>query len=588
LTIAGVDFDPTAADPRVENIAFAGQYQGERTTTAWFFEPSIQAQYLNGGRWRDTPATFAASMTQGFVAAGPALASATITAGGAISIDAGDVTNTAVTASSGSGAINGGPLRSGANTAAGAAGSTSTGAVDGVAQANAGKVDGHDGPGSAQGNTVSGAVGLNATQGGTVTNQTGPAGAAPQTLGSPERPLPGLVPPDNGRFKTNSDPNSPTLVTTAPRFARGDSTGSEYLIARLGVSTDVHKRLGDGYYERQLVLDQLLQLTGRRSLGGDPLSQYRTLMDGAAAEAARQGLPLGAPLTTDQIASLSQDIVWLVEQVVNGEKVLVPVVYLSKATAQRLASGGALIDGDKLSINSTGTLRNDGTLSGSKGAWLSADTLINDGAIRSAGQVGINTQRDTVNRGELAGHSVVINAGGDVVNTVKFDGINPSVGKIQAGAGGVSVTGGRDVINQGVITSAGHALVTAGRDFAQNAAVTNTAAVAGVKAPAGSLTTGGSALVTAGRDVMLDQSGITVGQHAVINAGRDAKFIASKVDAGGGIAVTAGRDIASETVTDTTTTRQTETVKQGKKKTTTTTATTDERCAAARSRAVAA
>ena len=31
----------------------------------------------------------------------------------------------------------------------------------------------------------------------------------------------------------------------------------------------MQKRLGDGYYEQNLVMDQILQLTGRRSLNGD-------------------------------------------------------------------------------------------------------------------------------------------------------------------------------------------------------------------------------------------------------------------------------------------------------------------------------
>ncbi|MCT7264552.1 hypothetical protein, partial [Salmonella enterica] len=85
---------------------------------------------------------------------------------------------------------------------------------------------------------------------------------------------------------------------------------------------------GDGYYEQQLVLDQLLQLTGRRTLnGGDPMAQYTALMNGAASEAERLGLSLGAPLTSSQISSLQSDIVWLVDQVVDGQHVLVPVVY---------------------------------------------------------------------------------------------------------------------------------------------------------------------------------------------------------------------------------------------------------------------
>ena len=40
-------------------------------------------------------------------------------------------------------------------------------------------------------------------------------------------------------------------------------------------------------------------------------------------------LKVGVALTAEQMASLTTDIVWLVEEVVNGEKVLVPIVFTS-------------------------------------------------------------------------------------------------------------------------------------------------------------------------------------------------------------------------------------------------------------------
>ena len=537
LTIAGQHYTGTteASDALIENIAVVAQLDGERETQAWVY-PEIPAMYRNGSGWHQTVAELQGFMHEAITTSGPTLVAGSITAGQGLSIEAGDVTNTSVGAGGGLSDLNGGALNG--------PGSTGLGPAAGV--------QGPAGPG-------------------------GPNAAAPQVVGTPDRPLPGLVPADNGMFDLHADPLSPFLVTTAPRFARGDGTGSNHLLGMLGASSDLHKRLGDGYYEQRLVLEQLLQLTGRRSLtgDGDGFAQYRGLMDNAATEAARMGLALGAPLTSAQITALNQDIVWLVEQEVNGQKVLVPVVYLSKATADRMKAEGALIAADTVDIQSTGTVRNDGTLSSERGSWLSADTLINDGAIRSGGRVDIATRGDTINRGKLVGNTVAIDAGGDVINTVRFDGLNARGGAIEAGAGGLQVSAARDVINQGTINSAGHAVVSAGRDFVQNAATTNMA-VGGIKAPAGSLTAGGSAVVSAGRDAVLDQSAVTAGQHAVIDAGRDAKFIASDVTAGGSIAVTAGRDIVSETVSDSITIIQQTSTKQGKKRTNTTTTTIDE------------
>lgn len=565
MTIAGAEFDPNSPDPRVENIAVAAQYTGQRETTAWIFVPPVKTMYTDGRGTHETIAEFAATMNEDLVATGPNVADASITAGAGVFIDAGDVTNAAVTAGMGLNELGGGDLNG--------AGSTDLGVANGASAGRAGGVD------AASGQQVGGSSGPDDAQGGTAGPSIGPSATAPQLIGTAERPLPGLVADDNGMFDVHADPNAKFLVTTAPRFARGGPwDGSDYLLNALRTDpNNLHKRLGDGYYEQRLVMEQVFQLTGRRSLNGDgdANAQYRALMDNAAATASRLGLQLGAPLTTAQIAALDSDIVWLVEQEVNGQTVLVPVVYLSKATAERMAAEGALIDGDTLSINSTGTVRNDGTLSANKGAFLSADTLINDGRINGGTFTGITTRGDTVNRGRIEGNAVAIDAGGSVINTVRFDGMNAMGGVINAGTGGLQIDANVDVVNQGQIGSAGHAVVTAGRDFVQNAAVTNAAAGV-VKAPAGSLTTGGSTVITTGRDVVLDQSTITTGQHAVIDAGRDARFTAAEVTAGGSMAITAGRDIVSDTVTDTQTMITRESVKEGKRKTTTTTTTTDE------------
>jgi|GEM_PF-5079345 len=68
-----------------------------------------------------------------------------------------------------------------------------------------------------------------------------------------------------------------------PRFASyGGFLGSHYLLDRLGLDGDLTlKRLGDAFYETQLVIDQITSLTGRRFLNGDSnaLEQYKALMD---------------------------------------------------------------------------------------------------------------------------------------------------------------------------------------------------------------------------------------------------------------------------------------------------------------------
>ena len=51
-------------------------------------------------------------------------------------------------------------------------------------------------------------------------------------------------------------------------------------------------------------------------------------MEQGADEADRLGFVWGESPTKEQLASLDEDIVWMVEVSVNGEKVLAPRVYL--------------------------------------------------------------------------------------------------------------------------------------------------------------------------------------------------------------------------------------------------------------------
>ncbi|MGO4503839.1 two-partner secretion domain-containing protein [Dyella sp. 2YAF14] len=445
---------------------------------------------------------------------------ASITAGGDLTINGGPITNTAVGRGKTGDAI----------TPTDVSGPESNSLHD-VHGAGAGTVD-----------RVTGASGDTVHGGGNTYN------AAAQTVGNATQALPNLVPPANGIYSQNGDPGAPFLVTTAPRFAHGPVTSSDYLLRALGDDPgSIHKRLGDGYYEQNLVLDQILQLTGRKTLnGGDGLSQYTALMNDAADEAARLGLQLGAPLTTAQIGALSSDIVWLVDQVVNGEHVLVPVVYLSKATSDAMHSDGALMAGNTVNIRSSGTVRNDGTITGTQGTAISADTLINTSTLKSAGTLAIATRNDTINAGTLSG-------------------------------GAVSVMAGRDLINTGAVTSASDMALVAGRDLTTGAvpiqANGNLSLVAGrdLTATASTIRAGGNAQLVAGNNITLDATGhttrtqssqtvqenlthnvtgISAGGNLALVADNDLTSYSAQLNAGNQLGVAAGNDIHLNTVTD--------------------------------------
>jgi large exoprotein involved in heme utilization and adhesion len=127
---------------------------------------------------------------------------------------------------------------------------------------------------------------------------------------------------------------------------------SDYLLAGLGYNPDESaKRLGDGLYEQRLVQQAVTSRTGQAFIDGQTSNedQFKYLMNNAIASKDQLNLSVGVSLTSQQVAALTHDIVWLEEREVNGENVLVPVLYLAQADG-RLAPNGALIAGKDVTL----------------------------------------------------------------------------------------------------------------------------------------------------------------------------------------------------------------------------------------------
>jgi filamentous hemagglutinin len=75
--------------------------------------------------------------------------------------------------------------------------------------------------------------------------------------------------PNNALYRTQSDPGSRYLIETDPAYANFKTwISSDAMISALNQSPDnVIKRIGDGFYEQQLVAQQVLSLTGQRFIG---------------------------------------------------------------------------------------------------------------------------------------------------------------------------------------------------------------------------------------------------------------------------------------------------------------------------------
>ena len=165
-------------------------------------------------------------------------------------------------------------------------------------------------------------------------------------------------------FKLTDDATAKYLIETNKKFADyHEFLSSDYLLERVKADPEkVGKRLDDGYFEQQFVLQQIGTLTGKKYLGdyGSDMEQFAALMNAGAVVAEAMDLKVGVALTAEQMASLTTDIVWLVEEVVNGQKVLVPEVFLAQVRSEDLRPDGALIVGGEVELYSKQDIKNMG------------------------------------------------------------------------------------------------------------------------------------------------------------------------------------------------------------------------------------
>ncbi|MBU2324658.1 MAG: hemagglutinin repeat-containing protein, partial [Gammaproteobacteria bacterium] len=347
-----------------------------------------------------------------------------------------------------------------------------------------------------------------------------------------------VAPPSSHKYLIETNPE----LTNLKQFM-----GSDYLLGNLGYDPDAaQKRLGDGLYEQRLVREAVVARTGQRFLAGltSDEAMYRYLMDNALASKDALGLSLGVTLSGEQVAALTHDIVWLEEHEVNGEKVLVPVLYLAQAEG-RLAANGALIQGRDVTLISGGELLNQGTLRASENLTATAGNINNSGLIEAGERLQLLATDSIRNAqgGIIAGRDVSLTAlTGDVINerSVTRHEVNfgnrhdvkdyvDSAARIEA-ANSLSIVAGRDVANLGaVLESGGDLSINAGRDVTF-ASVEERVSQARGGSYLNERVTQIGAQASAGRDLE-------------ISAGRDLSAIASQLDARRDLALEAGGDV---------------------------------------------
>ncbi|MEE4891742.1 filamentous hemagglutinin N-terminal domain-containing protein [Pseudomonas alliivorans] len=330
---------------------------------------------------------------------------------------------------------------------------------------------------------------------------------------------------------------------------------SDYLLAGLGYDPEVSaKRLGDGLYEQRLVQQAIVARTGQAFIDGQTSNeaQFKYLMNNAIASKQQLNLAVGVSLNSQQVAALTHDIVWLEEHEVNGEKVLVPVLYMAQAD-NRLGPTGALIAGNDLNLIAGQDLTNVGTLHATNNlSAVAGNDLVNSGLIAAGNRLDLLAGNDLINKagGILYGRDVSLTAvRGDVINertvtshqsaandaTWRQD-FADSAARIES-ANDLTINAGRDLKNTGGVLQAGRDIsLVAGRDINIDSARTEEGQTNGVNHTDSSIKQLGSS-VTAGRDL-------------TAQAGRDISVIASSIDAKRNIAMAATENLTLSSAAD--------------------------------------
>ena len=289
--------------------------------------------------------------------------------------------------------------------------------------------------------------------------------------------------PDSSLYKLHPEEKAKYLIETDPAFTNKKTfLSSDYMYNQLLWDNDkVNKRLGDGFYEQELIRNQVTQLTGMRYLNGysNDEEEYKALMDAGIAYAKEYNLKLGISLTKEQMASLTSDMVWLetTTVTVNGKTytVLYPHVYLKASTAKALTEDGSLISANTLITDTKDTLTNQGTLKGNT-IITKSKNIVNKGTI-FGNDISLKASQDIVHSGIIEGENkILLDAGRNITmkNTIQHgknqDILDTTAGIAVKGKKGVLLMqAGQDITmtgatlaalgeNGSMILSAGHNL----------------------------------------------------------------------------------------------------------------------------------
>ncbi|WP_422879954.1 hemagglutinin repeat-containing protein [Pectobacterium zantedeschiae] len=401
-------------------------------------------------------------------------------------------------------------------------------------------------------------------------------------------------------------PSTVVPVETRSQWTQADKVlGSSYLLDKLNLDADHDYRfLGDAEFDTRYISQAVLKQSGQRHLNGtgSDLSQMQMLLDNAAAAQKGMNLQLGVSLTPDQVANLSQSMVWWENIEVNGQTVLAPKLYLAQADKNNLQ--GSAIVANKVELNAGGSVTNSGTVKAVEVlAIASGDKIDNHegGLIKSDGALNLVALNNITNSGSrIEGNTLQLaSINGDIINQTasrNFQTAQPTssrsgtgsltfteLGKTAEIVAGNSLTlsAGKDIRNVAATLNAGQdmALNAKGNVAIEALTLTNNRVDIGwgssnttlnTAVQGSSVNAGGALKAVAGQDIQIDASQLSGGSALSLAAGNDIRLTAqdtlketlyqggstaqrrtqevanSQLLSGGDLALVAGRDVLSE------------------------------------------
>ena len=272
-----------------------------------------------------------------------------------------------------------------------------------------------------------------------------------------------------GLFISNPSIKHKYLIEANPEYVNlKNFMSSDYFLKKMNIRADrMQKRLGDAMYETQLVRNSILALTGRRfiktlSVKNDA-EQYKLLMDNAINVSAILKLEIGKAPTFTQLSLLKKDIVWMESKLVNGEELLVPVVYLADDYVK--VSGATIMAEGSINLT-VDDLVNSGSIITEENLIVNAKTITNEsGVLISNGITKLIALNNIVNKnaGMISGQQTsLISTLGSIINEtfvkIKKVGNNilnstsTTVGAnslIESTSGNLILSAKKDIINKG-------------------------------------------------------------------------------------------------------------------------------------------